>query len=268
MVIQLPDPIQLSRFAPQSLNILCYGRNGTGKTEFAGTAPKPILFIDTDKGITTVLSSPRITDKDKIFMVPINDQPDPQHPAPQPLGFLTIKQILSDISKTGKYGTVEPKTVVIDTLTTAASFAMSYVLYINKHTGQQPTLPDWGRQMRELTDMITTGVGLKQNFIVLAHEQYMKDELSGRIWCAPLVTGKMAMEIGLYFDELYHANVREVGGKHEYILETKASGLITAKSRLDLANPIPSHFASIMPTMDKLINKQHQKVHLLNGGQK
>lgn len=252
MQIQLPDPIQLSMFVPESLNILVYGRNGTGKTEFAGTAPKPILFIDTDKGITTILSSPRIQQKDQIYVVPVADQPDPQHPTPQPLGFLTVKQVLSDIAKTGKYGTVEPKTIVIDTLTTTASFAMSYVLYINKHSGQQPTLPDWGRQMRELVDIITTGVGLKQNFIVLAHEQYVKDELSGRIWCAPLITGKLAMEIGLYFDELYHANVKEVGGKHEYILETKASGLVTAKSRLDLPSPIASNFTAILPALDRL----------------
>ena len=252
--IQLPDPIPLCMFKPSSLNILCYGRNGTGKTEFAGTTPKPILYIDTDRGITTILSSPRISDKDKeqIFVVPIADT-IPGITSAQPLGFLTVKQVLADLAKTGSYGAITPATVVIDTLTTAASFAMKYVLYINHHIGQQPSLPDWGRQIREIIDVITVGVGLSANFIVLAHEQYVKDELSGRIWCAPLITGKLAMEIGLYFDELYHANVLERGGKHEYVLETKASGLVTAKSRLDLPSPIPSHFSSILPTMNKLM---------------
>ena len=249
--IQLPDPVPLHMFEPKSYTVLAYGRNGTGKTEFAATWPKPILYIDTDQGITTVLASPRIKDKDQISVVPIADYPTGVKTT-QPLGFLTVKQVIDDIAKTGKYGNCQPATVVLDTLTTAASFCMSYVLYINRHVGQQPTLPDWGRQIRELVALIQTGVGLDCNFITLAHEQFMRDELSGRIWCVPLITGKLAMEIGLYFDELYHANVQERAGKHEYMLDTKATGLITAKSRLDLASPIKAHFDEVKKAMDRL----------------
>ena len=259
MQINLPDPVPLHMFQPTSYNVLCYGGSGTGKTEFSAGWPKPILYIDTDHGITTVLASPRVTEKEKIFVVPITDYPVGVK-TNQPLGFPTVKQIIEDIEKTGNYGSIEPKTVVLDTLTTTAGFCMKHVLHINRHSGQQPTLPDWGKQMREIVGLIQTGVGLGCNFIVLAHEQFMKDELSGRIWCVPLITGKLAMEIGLYFDELYHTNVRERAGKHEYMLETKATGLITAKSRLDLASPIPAHFSEVKLAMDKL--------NTLKGGQK
>jgi hypothetical protein len=250
MQLTIPEAQQVSSLSPTTLNVLCYGRNGTGKTEFAATWPKPVLFIDSDRGITTVTSSPRIKDKDQIFVVPVSDS-NPNQKIPQPIGYLTIKQVLTDFHSTGKFGVIEPKTIVIDTLTTAASYAMSFILHQNRHVGQQPTLPDWGGQIRAVLDLITIGVSLNCNFIVTAHEQYLKDELSGRVWCVPLITGKLAQEIGLYFDELYHANVKEIGGKHSYIMETKATGLVTAKSRLDLPSTIESSYSAILAHIQK-----------------
>jgi len=250
MQIKLPNPEPLHLFKPESYNVLCYGPSGSGKTEFAATWPTPILYIDTDRGMTTVKASPRIKNKDNIYRVAILDYPDGVQ-TNQPLGFLTIKQVLKDIQSTGMYGEIKPATVVLDTLTTTANFTMAHVLHVNRHAGQQPTLPDWGKQLRELKEIITIGVGFKCNFIVLAHEQYLKDELSGRTWCVPLITGKLAQEIGLYFDEVYHAEVKTVGGNSKYILATKASGLITAKSRLDLPNPIDTHFNSIKGVIEK-----------------
>lgn len=242
-------------YTPSSYNVLIYGGSGTGKTEFAGTWPKPILYIDTDKGILTLLASPRIN-MDEIWRIEIsNASLDPK--VRQPVGFLYVKGILTALADTGMFDQLVPKTVVLDSLTTTSGYCMDHVLFINKHVGQQPTLPDWGRQMRELLEIIKLGVGLDMNFICVAHEQTQRDELSGRVWKLPLITGKLAGELSLYFDEVYYAEVKPKGSLSEYKLTTKATGMITAKSRLDLPNPINTTFASIEGTIER-INKRSQ----------
>jgi len=103
MQLHLPKPVPLHMFKPESYNVLCYGPSGSGKTEFAAGWPKPVLYIDTDNGITSVKASPRVKDKDKIYRVKIANYPEGAQ-TNQPLGFLTIKQVLKDIQSTGKYG--------------------------------------------------------------------------------------------------------------------------------------------------------------------
>jgi len=257
MKINLTEPVQISQITPEYYNVLSYGKNGVGKTEFAASWPKPILLIDTDDGWLSIKSSPRIKDKNNIFRLAISDKAD--DPAiKQPVGFELVMGILQVLYDTGEYPAVapdnkpiRPKTIILDSLTTTAELAMTYTLFTNKHQFQQPTLPDYGKQMRVLRNLVTMGKSIRVNFICLADEQYQRDELSGRTWCLPLVTGKLAAEIGLYFDEVYHQVVQEQGGKHKYLIETKATGLITAKSRLDLPSPIEANYAAI----EKEVNK-------------
>uniref|UniRef100_A0A6M3KD78 Putative ATPase domain containing protein n=1 Tax=viral metagenome TaxID=1070528 RepID=A0A6M3KD78_9ZZZZ len=254
--ISIPDAVSLNLFIPDKYDILVYGKPKTGKTEFAGTWSEAgdVLYIDSDKGILTLKSSPRIPDnlKQNIYFVPISDKAEDSN-VKHPIGWITIKAIIESIQKTGAYSDIEPKTIVLDSLTTASDYALSYTLYINKHLGQQPTLPDWGRQMRELADLINEARAIPQiNFICIAHEQYDRDELSGRTWCVPLLTGKLAHRIGMHFDEIYHSVIVESGQNRIYKLETKGSGLVTAGSRFDLPNPINSHYNEIKGLIQKL----------------
>jgi len=254
--ITIPDPVNLNLFVPTKYDVLIFGGPKTGKTEFAGTWAEAgdVLYIDSDDGILTLRTSSRIPVnlKENIYFVPVSDKSADPH-VKQPIGWITIREVVKSLANTGAYADIEPKTVVIDSLTTASDYALSYTLHVNKHTGQQPTLPDWGRQMREITELITEARALnKINFICIAHEQYAKDELSGKVWCIPLVTGKLAHRMGLYFDEVYYAHIRAMGDKHEYKLNTKGSGLITAGSRFDLPNPIPTHYSSIKGAIEKI----------------
>uniref|UniRef100_A0A6M3II42 Putative ATPase domain containing protein n=1 Tax=viral metagenome TaxID=1070528 RepID=A0A6M3II42_9ZZZZ len=254
MKLTTAPPVQLSMFVPTSYNVLIYGKNGTGKTIFGAGWPTPILLIDADKGIVSIIASKRIPDsaKNEIHVVSLSDiSIDPG--VQQPVGFLTACAVLLSVEKEGHYDGIQPKTIVVDSLTTLSAYAMTHVQAITQHTGKPPSLPDFGRQMNELREFIKRGVALDVNFICIAHEQYQKDENSGRIWCLPLVTGKLAPELGLYFDEVYHAEATSIGGVDKYQLITKASGLITAKSRLDLPSPIENDYnKSIAGTIDAL----------------
>jgi len=128
------------------------------------------------------------------------------------------------------------------------------VLFTNKHVGRQPTQPDWGQQMAKLVELITTAKNLNINFLCIAHEQYRKDEISNHAWCLPLVTGKLADRLSLYFDEVYHSFIRQEGKNKLYLLRTKGTGLITAKSRLDFKEEIPSDAEILIKEFEKLHN--------------
>lgn len=252
MKLQIPQPQQVSLFIPTKYDIMVYGPSGSGKTEYGGTWSEhgTVLMADADNGILSIKASPRIKHKDRIYRVPITDKADDPH-IKQPIGYLTIKQIVEDVAATGMYGNVKPATIILDSATTIGTFAMSHTLFVNKRA--EPVLRDWGQQMKRMIDLVTLARSIKDvNFIYIAHEQYTKDEISGQIWCLPLITGKLAAQISLYFDEVYHSKVMQVGDKSQYVLETKPTGIITAKSRFDLPSPVPTHYDSIKGSIEKL----------------
>jgi len=257
MKLQLPEPTQLKLFKPSKYDVLVYGKTGTGKTRFSGSWADagPLVYIDTDEGMTS-LKGPE-TKQDNIFRVPIQNQSEDKH-LPGPIGWPTVLGVVKLLNEEGVYptqthGDIKPKTLVVDSLTTASQYCLDWVLYTNKHVGQQPTQPDWGKLRNNLINMINYGRTMKNiNFILVCHQQYLKDELSGQVWCLPNVVGKLAHEIGLYFDEVYHATVEQTAGKHNYVLETKATGLITASSNLNMPAKIQSHYNSLKGRIEEL----------------
>jgi len=255
--LNIPDPVSVTEYIPDAYNVLIYGKSGTGKTEFCATWAEEgeVLYLDSDGGIVSVKASPRISTelKARIKHIPVIDRsPDPH--VKTPVGWEIVKGVLESVAQTGKFGTCKPKTIVIDSISTVSAMTMSWCLVQNrKAIDTQPTLPDWGKQIEELKRMINLARSIKNvNFICVAHEQYEKDELSGRVWCLPLITGRFAQQVGGYFDEVYHTRVDESGGTHNYKLDTKATGLITAKSRLDLPTPIPTTYASLKGRLESL----------------
>jgi adenosyl cobinamide kinase/adenosyl cobinamide phosphate guanylyltransferase len=258
MQINIPEPMSIMDYIPDAYRILIYGIAGTGKTEFAATWAElgNVLYIDSGRGILTVKSSPRIKDelKQRIYFVPVNDKsPDPH--VKRPIGWLTIKSIAQSLLNDGTYGKdkFKPDVVVLDELTAATEMSLTNALFENGHVGQQPTQPDYGKQQRQLIDFINTmkeRIGL--HFICTAHEYYEKDELSGRIWCLPQTIGQLRSNISGYFDEVYHARVNQTKGGHEYLLDTKPTGIITAKTRLDLPTPIQAHYNSVKGSLERL----------------
>lgn len=204
-----------SELKPDKLKILVYGESGSGKTHFGGTCPKP-LFFDFDGGMLTLRKEKEIAFVDLTGMS------------------TKAEKVWPDFMEALKeYGEDEQfETLIIDSLTTAATACMDYVLSLNRRTGQNPQLQDWLTQMNELKEMIKLVKATKKHVIVLAHEQVEKDEITGRIWMLPLITGKMARQIGLYFDEVYHSEAKQKKDETIYSLLTKPTGLLTAKTRI------------------------------------
>ena len=217
---------------PDKLRVLVYGAVGSGKTRFAGTFPRP-LFLDTDRGIRSLHSAG--------LSIDYEDFADVEGAKVYEAALALVKQV-----DRAKYDTI-----VLDSLTTFAERTLDYVLKANNHTGQNPTQPDWGMQITKIKEFLNVLVSTGLNVVVIAHQFLAKDEVTQRTWAMPLVTGKLANRIGMYFDEMYHADSEEDRKTKQatYQLQTKATGVFSARSRLDLPMYIAPHYSNlIQPT--------------------
>lgn len=251
---ELPNPIDIMAIKGTLLKCIIYGQSGTGKTIFGGGFPGPILLVDSDKGILSLRTTDQISDVKKATIHPIKlEDYSAAQPTTNPQGFDSVKGILEAVVKDGSYKGIKPATVVVDSFTTTSQMCLSRAQYLNGHLGQQPTLPDYGGQRRHLEMIIKLGLALPCHFLAICHEQFLKDEYTGRIWITPMIVGKLAKEIPLYFDEVYYS---KVGTSKEnipqYQMECSSSGMITAKSRLGLAGTQELKFSVIDEKLSKL----------------
>lgn len=244
----------ISDYTPSKYQILIYGPSGTGKTIFGASwaASGNVLLIDSDNGVLSVRTAPENIlpgeFKSRIFPLRVEEFPNG---AKTPQGYLTVHKAIEEIAATGEYDGTQISTIVLDSLTTLSEMILAQTVRVNGRV--EPILKDWGQQMDKLVKLINRARSIQDvNFIAIAHEQYTKDEISGRIWCLPLITGKLAAKISLYFDEVYHTMVQQKGDKHEYLMNTKATGLITAKSRFNLPSPAPTGYAVLKGRIEQL----------------
>lgn len=265
--ITIPEAEPLTmNWNPDAISFLIYGQSGTYKTPAVAQWPKPIVYIDTDNGMLSLISL--LDDLTDIYRVEIKDKQDHPTGYAGPVGWLTVMAVLESIAKTGYYGVrnkIFPKTVVLDTLTSASKYALNHILFKNNHVNQNPTQPDWGQQMGEIEKALTYGLSLNAHFICVAHEQLIEDKLSGRVWLLPVVTGKMAFNIDNKFSEVYHAKASVgVDGKPLFQFETRGTPLMRGKSRMGVPPLISAGFTDI----EKRITELNQKTSLLQGSQK
>jgi len=67
---------------------------------------------------------------------------------------------------------------------------------------------------------------------LICHDDYDKDDATGRMFIGIMVTGKLKRRIPLLFDEIYCAMTKETSKGIEYQLLTRPTGLYQARTRL------------------------------------
>lgn len=229
----------------KGMKILLYGPSGTGKTELASTFPNP-HFVDLDNGMLSLsgkdikyitISNKTTTDPD--FLSTVGEK-------------LASKDAYTKAAKLIEYwaNNLTPKdTLVVDSFSFLNEYAMDYVLRL---AGQAtPRIQDWGAAQGMLINILEQINDVACNVIIIAHNQFVKDEQSGFVSWLPDTIGKLATKVSVYFDEVYLTGVeRGKGTEREqviYYIDTVPSRATTAKSRLKLPNRIE------FPTYEKLI---------------
>lgn len=235
------------------LRCLIYSKSGVGKSRMASTFPGLKGVIDTDNGgiVYTKAGNSLVASIPEDTIIG-GDRP------------IAWKQILLALDHMVKKNV---SALVFDSFTTIAEACMKHVLFEAGRMGQSPTFAEWGRQIQLIRELLFKAFGTGKNVIAIFHEDIERDELTGQMWCLPLITGKLSKSIPGYFDEVYHLEVREEKGKKVYEAVTKAARTFVAKSRLDslldggIPERIPSDFAQLLPmiTLGEVIQRMDER---------
>lgn len=247
-------------------SILIVGDSGTHKTHFIGSATKvfgeapPSVFVfDLDfrlavlrgrKGIDydsfrDMRPGSTVTNKEKGWYS-------------FGTGWSAFIKKLNDIGALMDKGDCSYKVLGFDGLTQMSDLCMNYVMQQAGKAGQAPQIQDYGSQQQLLKGVLNQLTAWDIVKIMTAHIQRNQNDLTQVIEMLPLVTGKLAGAIGIYFDEVYFGSVKTKGVDPKlhlyglYTLTTMSDGLLRqAKSSCGVPNDTPTDFAECW----KFINK-------------
>lgn len=139
----------------------------------------------------------------------------------------------------------------LDSLTTMANTCMNYVLDQAGHAGA-PQIQHWGAQIQLMETVMDQLTAWPVPLIVTAHLQRNTNDLTQVVEMLPLVTGKFAGKIGIYFDEVYLAKVKGQGDKREYIVQTESDSMAKqVKTRYNVKDGTKTEWAAIYAQINK-----------------
>lgn len=231
-------------------SILLVGDGGTGKTMFLGTCPDPYIF-DFDKGVAS-LRGIQSVEYDMFKDAPRGSKVfDPDNGIyPWGTAWPAFIKRLNEIGEQMDSGTCKYKTLGLDSITTLSDICMNYVLKADNHQGN-PQIQHWGSQIQLLQSTMDQLTSWDIIRIVTAHIQRNTNDVTQVVEQLPLVTGKLAGKISIYFDEVYYMAVKTDGDKRKYTLVTQSTGMIkSARSRFR----VPDGTEALWPAIAKYVS--------------
>ena len=140
----------------------------------------------------------------------------------------------------------------IDSLTTMSAICMNYV---QKGDGRKQEdarrIQDWGAQIQLMEMVMDQLTAWPVPLVVTAHIQRNTNDITETIEMLPLLTGKLAGKVGIYFDEVYYTQVKGKGDKKEFVLQTESYGLVKqAKTRYGVPDGTPTEWEVVKKFYD------------------
>jgi hypothetical protein len=185
--------------------ILIVGDSGMHKTYFLGTCPDPYVFAF--DGPPTILRHRKPPIDYDIF----KDTPSGGGWVPRKQegyykwgqAWQAFVQRLNLIGADMDKGTNPYKVLGFDSVTTMADCAMAYILMSDGHSGA-PQIQHWGAQIQLMSKVFDQMNAWPVTKVFTAHIQRNQNDLTQVIEMLPLITGKLAGKIGVYFDEVWY----------------------------------------------------------------
>jgi hypothetical protein len=126
------------------------------------------------------------------------------------------------------------KTVVLDSMTFALEGIMMRVMMLNGNKSPLTTNPElqhYLSQQSMVKAMLQRLCSANYNFVCTFHEGTDKDEVSGRIFKAFNVTGKLTSTVPGYFNEIWHTEVNQTAsGESEFTVRTRSDYTYMART--------------------------------------
>lgn len=251
---------RISEWSPgEPVQVLVYGKSKSGKTEGAGTFPRPV-FLDFDDGCATLRSPGFIARhgfRDAFYETfkerNIKDGIVLTHNA-----FDDACRFFDEWMKpTGKWTTGDKTydigrdqfdTWIIDSGTTLVEFASHKAIIIMGGRGSKAfekgkssgliamEQGDWGAE-RSLTEQFISMVkDSGKNVVLICHERMYENKKEGITQIVPMLTGQSVEKVPLKFDEVYNLRVRPDGLTTKRYLQTVTDGMRIAGSRYGVPN--------------------------------
>jgi len=229
------------------------GDYGTGKSEFAATAPTPGFVFDFDNKIATYGRYPGW---------------DYANFDNTPKGWMEYDKTFREVKDAVDKG--EYKTIVNDSCTSMLGLAMERALQLDPKRSETNG-PLWNVHFQMVKNLLEGKFRqmytMNCNVIVIAHLEFKLDNKTGDILdIAPLLTGRLAIEVPGMFEEVYCSFTRpKEGGKTEYYLRTTPKGMYKARSTLSgrmslMPAEIPNSYTAVISAYRNAVQKHKERV--------
>jgi hypothetical protein len=235
-------------------NIILVGGLGTGKTTTWTTAPKPIWAHSFDP--TGFDSIRHLVDGKTIIADTQFEGDNPKSPTK----FALWDQVYHRMKIDGIFNQIS--TFVLDSATTWGDAIMHYVLKTAGRPGTFPYENDWPQQMVRMYNAVLDMLSLPCNIIFVAHPVIEKDNVTGRTYTTPMLTGKLREKIPLLFSEIYYSITSQDSSGIKYKILTQPDGLYNARTRLGAGGKLLKHeepnITNILRKVGVVQNEQQQ----------
>ena len=242
---ELLGAVSVSEAIPY-LNWLIYGPPGAGKTYLAGTSKdepelEPVLFLDIDKGTTTLRKFGK-----GIKVIPI-----------------TSMLHLAEVFETLANHPTKYRTVVLDSITELQNMNMKDIMREliadtsnPNNATRDPHVPgkrEWGKSSSMMREVVRKFRDLPCNTIFIAHSKTIEEEQFGGgslSYIMPNLPGKLATDVAGFIDIVGYLDVDTKDSQIVRRLQVAKSRKIIAKDRLGVLGDVV-----IDPTMPKLYSR-------------
>lgn len=225
------------------VKLLVMGDSGSGKTCLSCSFPGPLEVWDFDNKIS---SAAKFYAKQPEILNNIEVKSFAQLPKDQIIP--EMQKRLREVNELAMTGKPLPfKTLVLDSFTTFAGYLLAAYPKLQPGIKRQfadiPALQDYQLLDIHLGDTVKNILKLNCNIVVTGHLTSEKDETTGAITYKPLVPGKFADKLNIYFEEVYLSKVTQDG---KFVLQTQPDSKFKLRSQRQLPKEIPNQYSSII----------------------
>ena len=219
--------IDLVNVKPELRKILLIGKEGSGKTHFLGTMPRPMALFSFDNGYRTLAGNSGI----KVYSCMDADRL-------KPTAYKEFDAKFKQLCAGEKYKWSDGKeeayqTIAIDSISFLSTFLFDYLQYINSNIDKPGGYAVYGQVKSKLQDIVNRAAAISENVVVTALLDFEKNELTGETFQVPSVLGSLKNEIGAWFDGVFFMDVqKKVDGAVAYKMLTVGSRQQVAKIRV------------------------------------
>lgn len=118
--------------------------------------------------------------------------------------------------------------IAMDSATTFLDLIMDRILTINGRSGSWPQQDDYGPQMLAFTNVCRSLMSLNKVIFMTGHLEVKQDQLTQRIFRAPMMTGRLRTKIPLLFSDIFICEAENDGrGKIMHKIQTVPDRMTT-----------------------------------------